>query len=118
MEQITLRIPEELLKSLEDEADEHNKSRSKHIRDILHGHVETGANTADTATNTDTGMNALEERALRLEVERDQLEKEVERLRDDRDQLQARYHEAQGKLKVHHSEQDGLLSLAKDWLLK
>lgn len=116
MEQITLRIPQELLESLESEANEHNKSRSKHIRDILREHVECGEDTANTPADTENN-DALQERALRLEIERDHLEEEVERLRGERDELQARYHETQGKLKVHHSEKDGALSRARDWLL-
>lgn len=35
MEQITLRISENTLESLEGEADEHGRSRSEHIRDVL-----------------------------------------------------------------------------------
>jgi metal-responsive CopG/Arc/MetJ family transcriptional regulator len=35
MEQITIRIQEEFLESIEGAADEHNESRSEHIRDLL-----------------------------------------------------------------------------------
>lgn len=35
MEQITLRVPEDMLESLDDEAAEHDRDRSEHIRDIL-----------------------------------------------------------------------------------
>lgn len=35
MEQITIRIPADTLEDLEAEADEHDVSRSEHIRDVL-----------------------------------------------------------------------------------
>lgn len=41
MEQITLRLPEELKKELEEEADEHGVSRSEHIRDVLESREDT-----------------------------------------------------------------------------
>lgn len=35
MEQITIRLPEDMLESLDDEAEEKGRSRSEHIRDVL-----------------------------------------------------------------------------------
>jgi len=35
MQQITVRIPEEMLESLDEEAAEHDRDRSEHIREVL-----------------------------------------------------------------------------------
>jgi metal-responsive CopG/Arc/MetJ family transcriptional regulator len=42
MEQITIRIQEEFLESIESGASEHNESRSEHIRDLLRKGMECG----------------------------------------------------------------------------
>jgi metal-responsive CopG/Arc/MetJ family transcriptional regulator len=40
MQQITIRLPEEMIESLDDEADEHGRSRSEHIREVLASRTE------------------------------------------------------------------------------
>ena len=69
MEQITLRIPEDTLESLEGEADEHDASRSEHIRDVLESHLQHD--------RTQTNPERVHELTTRVE----ELEQETERLR-------------------------------------
>jgi TolA-binding protein len=69
MEQITLRIPEDALESLEGEATDADVSRSEHLRDVLTSHIEHG------------GMESHPERVRELEARIEELEQEVERLR-------------------------------------
>jgi chromosome segregation ATPase len=77
MEQITLRIPENTLESIDSEAGEHGKSRSEHIRDILESRTE----------HDDPGE--LHDRIADLEAERDELADEVEALKEQLDDREA-----------------------------
>jgi len=53
MQQITLRIPEDTLKTLEKEADEHGVSRSEYIRDVLESREEHAENTEELQTTVE-----------------------------------------------------------------
>jgi TolA-binding protein len=66
MEQITLRVPEDTLAALDDEADEHGVSRSEYIRDVLESRHEHAENTDE----------------LREQI--DDLETELERVRNEK----------------------------------
>jgi metal-responsive CopG/Arc/MetJ family transcriptional regulator len=69
MDQITLRLPEDALESLEDEATDADVSRSEHLRDVLTSHIEHDEEESHP------------ERVRELEARIDELEQETERLR-------------------------------------
>ena len=73
MEQITVRIPPEMLEELEAEADEHDASRSEYIRNTLESRHEHEANTAE-----------YEAEVERLRDEVAELERNVERLQNEK----------------------------------
>jgi metal-responsive CopG/Arc/MetJ family transcriptional regulator len=60
MEQITLRIPEDTLESLESEAEEHGVSRSEYVRDVLETRNEHAENADELRTEIDELETALE----------------------------------------------------------
>jgi vacuolar-type H+-ATPase subunit I/STV1 len=66
MEQITLRIPEDTLEALDDEAAEDGVSRSEHIRDIL------------------DSRNEHAEEVTELRARADELETELDRVRNEK----------------------------------
>jgi|APHM01.1.fsa_nt_gi Ribbon-helix-helix protein, copG family. len=68
MEQITLRVPEDTLAALDEEADEHSDSRSKYIRDVLDSRNEHTENMDDMREQID---------ALETELERVRNEKRL-----------------------------------------
>lgn len=59
MKQITLRLPEDLLEELEEEAEEHDVSRSEHIRNVL----ESRENTDRLRSRIETLEDQLRERS-------------------------------------------------------
>lgn len=77
MEQITLRLPNDLLQELNDDAAEHGVSRSEHIRNVLRTHE-----------NTDALRERLEAREARIDQleqqlrERSRVEEKIEDLPD------------------------------------
>lgn len=75
MEQITIRIQEDLLKSIEDEAAEHDASRSEHIRRLIEKGSEH-AELKDRLAAREDRIEDLEEQLRR----RSQIEEEVEEL--------------------------------------
>lgn len=77
MDQITLRLDEELLEAVEDEADEHGRSRSEHIRAILDERHD--AETVDVAS---LQVAAREHCALQREL--DECRRDRERLRNEK----------------------------------
>jgi predicted nuclease with TOPRIM domain len=96
MEQITLRISENTLESLEGEADEHGRSRSEHIRDVLekrHEVEELRSEHAETVTelreeiadlerqldNRNDVVDSLRERLENREQRIDDLEEQLAR---------------------------------------
>ena len=84
MEQITLRIREHTLESIDGEADEHGKSRSEHMRDILESRNEH----ADAEELRDE-IDELKEQLDAVKAERDRLADEVEALEAENDELQS-----------------------------
>jgi chromosome segregation ATPase len=84
MQQITLRIPEDTLESIDSEADEHGKSRSEHIRDILESRSEHAE--ADKLRDE---IGDLEQQLDEAEAERDRLAATVEDLNAEIDELQS-----------------------------
>ena len=79
MEQITLRIREDTLESIEGEASEHGKSRSEHMRDILESHAEHGdpEELRQRVTELEGDLADVQAERDRLEAERDDLTDEV-----------------------------------------
>ncbi|QAU11354.1 ribbon-helix-helix protein, CopG family (plasmid) [Halorubrum sp. BOL3-1] len=70
MEQITLRLPEDLKEELEKEAEEHSVSRSEHIRNVL-----------ESRENTDRLRSRIETLEEQLR-ERSRVEEKIEDLPD------------------------------------
>ena len=91
MEQITLRLPTDVLESAEEAAESADLSRSEYLRNAVTSYVEGDVNTEASAIEAEleaaqaeveairAEQDALTERALRLEVERDLLEEEDDR---------------------------------------
>lgn len=77
MEQITVRIPADVLDELEAEADEHDRSRSEHVRDVI-----------DSRNDPDADVERLRERIAELEATRDELQDAVDDLERDAERLQ------------------------------
>lgn len=67
MEQITLRLPADELEAIEDEADEHDESRSEYLRDVIESRHEHGED-----------VDELLDKITTLEAERDGLADELE----------------------------------------
>ena len=79
MEQITLRIREDTLESIDSEATEHDKSRSEHMRDMLESHTEHGdpEELRQRVTELEGDLADVQAERDRLEAERDDLADEV-----------------------------------------
>ena len=77
MQQITLRLPDDMLDDIEDEAEEHDTSRSEHIRDVLE------------SRNEHAGMRDETRREYEREIE--ELESELESLRNQQVTAMERY---------------------------
>lgn len=75
MQQITLRIPEDTLKNLEEEADEHGVSRSEYIRDVL-----------ETRNEHAEDVDELQERIDELETELERVRNEKRLILEERDE--------------------------------
>jgi len=88
MEQITVRLPEEVLEELEAEADEHGVTRSEHIRATL------------ASRNDDESEAELE----RLRDEVADLERDVERLQNEK-QLILQEREEKAELAAYVEEE-------------
>ena len=85
MDQITLRIPEETLEEIEQEADEHNVSRSEYIRDVL----ESRENTDELQKEHKRDVDELQsEHEREIEELREEYENEIEYLQNQIDRLQ------------------------------
>jgi DNA repair exonuclease SbcCD ATPase subunit len=77
MEQITLRLPTDLLEELDEEADEAGVSRSEHVRDVLRTRADTNE-LRDRIEQKEDRIQQLEEQLAR----RSQLEEKIEALPD------------------------------------
>lgn len=85
MDQITLRIPEETLKEIEQEAEEHGISRSEYIRDALESHK----NTDELHREHERDMAELRRKHKReIEDLHGEYESEIEYLQNQIDRLQ------------------------------
>lgn len=89
MEQITVRLPEEMLEALDEEADEHGVSRSEYIRATL-------------ASRNDDADDESEVERLRDEVA--ELERDVERLQNEK-QLILQEREEKAELAAYVEEE-------------
>lgn len=85
MEQITLRVQENTLESVESDATEHDKTRSEHIRDILESHTEHGdpEELAERITDLHDRIGEKDSRIEDLEAERDRLADTVDTLEEE-----------------------------------
>lgn len=101
MEQITLRIQPNTLASLDEEAGEHDKSRSEHIRDILQSRNEHG------------DAEELRARIDDLETERDRLADRVEELEAEVESLDARNTDLTNQLAEANSRIDAANDLVE-----
>jgi predicted RNase H-like nuclease (RuvC/YqgF family) len=102
MRQITLRIEEDTVQSLESEAEEHDTTRSEHIRSIIESRHEPDENTRKLLrekAELEVSIQELEEEIKELEAENDELrdemdtleadhQREVDRLTDEMDELE------------------------------
>jgi predicted transcriptional regulator len=77
MEAITIRIPDDLLKSLDGEADEYSRSRSEHIRRL----IEKGREFDDLRERLESREDRIDELEEQL-AKRSQLEEKIEELPD------------------------------------
>jgi metal-responsive CopG/Arc/MetJ family transcriptional regulator len=85
MDQITLRIPEDTLEEIEQEANEHGVSRSEYIRDVL----ESRENTGELQGEHKRDMGELRsEHEREIEELREEYENEIEYLQNQIDRLQ------------------------------
>lgn len=103
MEQITLRVPENTLESLEGEADEHGRSRSEHIREVLESRNEVDElraeherEVADLRDKIEDLERELEQRDARLDDLRRQLQ--AANAKDERVQELATYVEEERRV--------------------
>jgi predicted DNA-binding protein len=83
MEQITLRLPSELLEEVEEEASEHDTSRSEYLRDVIESRHEPD----EDAQRTREEAERLREESERLRSELDHLETQLERLRSEKQMI-------------------------------
>ena len=102
MKQITLRIRENTLESIDSDADEHGVTRSEHIRNTLESHAEHGdpEELRDEVDALKTKLAERDERIDELERERDRLADEaaeVESLRERVTELQRERDEAEAE---------------------
>ena len=108
MEQITLRVQENTKESLQEEADEADKSLSEHIRTLIRNRHEDAGD--------DERVQDLQQRLEELRSEREELlqdsvrveflQDELERVREERDEAIRRAERNEARLAVHSSEQD------------
>lgn len=83
MKQITLRIPENTLESLEGEAEEHGITRSEHIRDVIESRPEHGEDTDELRNE----IEELEAKIEELESENEELTRDLERVKNEKQAL-------------------------------
>lgn len=93
MEQITVRLPSDLLDGLDEEAEENGVSRSEYIRDVLRTREHT-AELRDRIQQKEARIDQLEEQLAR----RSQLEEKIEGLPDKLRQSQPSYQERRQRL--------------------
>ena len=74
MQQISIRLPPELIESLEQEADERDKSRAQHIRDVLKDRDNT---------DDDERVTELQDELEQVRRERDKALGRIEQMQDE-----------------------------------
>lgn len=120
MKNVTVRLEESTVQRLDEVAENNGDSRSEYVRNLILVDLDDETTSDDSQEKVDRLRDELDEtretlterrvEAARLEAENKRLESDLERIRDERDSAKARYHESQGKLKVHNSEKSGVLS--------
>ena len=114
MQQITLRLPEDVLEDVEAEAEDAGASRSEYLRDVVESRNEHGED-----------AKRLREDAERLREEADELRAHVERLRNEKRQILAQREENQELVKYVEQERTlqeerlraSVFTRAKWWVL-
>lgn len=81
MQQITVRLADDMLSELEAEADEHGTSRSEYIRDVLESRTSHGEYDA-----SHDELQRLRDEIEDLERENDRLQRERRQILDQRDE--------------------------------
>lgn len=109
MEQITLRVPENTLESLDDEATEHDRTRSEHIRQVIESRNEVDKlrteheqEVSELRQQIDDLENEVEQREARIEDLRRQLQ--AANAKDERVQELARYVEEERRVEQQWRE--------------
>ena len=108
MEQITLRIPADTLQSIDSGADEHGKSRSEHMRDILKSHTEHG-DPAEHTQRIDELQAALDDKTARIDELQDTIDEKTARI----DELQTDVERLQNQNQLILNQRDENRELVK-----
>jgi len=91
MEQITVRVTESTLEELEAEADEHDVTRSEHIRQIIDDRNDPGADVErlrEEAADYEAECERLRDRVAELERDVDRVQNEKRLILEDREEKQ------------------------------
>jgi hypothetical protein len=137
---VTVRVTKETAEQLSEEADERGMSRAQLLRELINsrevllgsGHASDGDHSSsgresdvsdeqltdlrEQLTEAREKMHEEREERIRYEERVTLLEREKEQAVGEKNRWQNKYHEANGKLKVHHSERESLPARLKSWL--
>ena len=128
MEQITVRVTESTLEELEAEADEHDVTRSEHIRQIIDDRNDPGADVErlrEEAADYEAECGRLRDRVAELETDVDRLQNEKRLILEDREEKQELVAFAEAERDVverreqreRERESAGVVTRAKWWLV-
>ena len=111
MDQITVRIPEETLESLEENAEDAGVSRSEYIRDVLDSHRDMDDMQREHEQDVETLRTDLETQMADLERENDRLRNEKRALIENRQDTKelVEYVEEQRELTRYQERRQRLL---------
>jgi len=98
MEQITLRVPPDMLESIDSEATEHDRDRSEHIREVL---------------RTRNEVNELRKEVEELRTENERLHREKRQILEQREETKELVRYVEDELSWR---QQGVLTRMKWWL--
>ncbi|WP_458190813.1 hypothetical protein [Haladaptatus sp. NG-WS-4] len=111
MQQVTARIPDEMVSEFEQRSSEHNMSKSDVIRDVLSLGFEYdtlrdeyGENIDDLLSEYESSIDEYEEKVDDLQSELDELQTECERLRREKRQILAQQEEKRELVKYVEEE--------------